>query len=146
MEFQIAKTPVWKKVAAFIGIFLSMVGMGVTFIATTLAGKDCTLGVASFAIAGVLFGLGGAQFYKRTTAVNDAVFSERLMDEYHATSSRSFSSIAEDLYQFNDASTIFSADGKDTQVFVKLVNRGKNPITMVFTVIDAKSLYPKPSK
>jgi hypothetical protein len=77
---------------------------------------------------------------------NDDNFSRQLMDEYHVTSNRSLSAMKADFTRHHGSNVIFTRDGKDTQVFVKQVASDDKKITMAFTVIDDKALYPKPSK
>ncbi|MNR63290.1 hypothetical protein D3C85_1855460 [compost metagenome] len=51
-----------------------------------------------------------------------------------------------DFTEYNEAATVFTRDGKDTTVFVKKIGTDDKKITMVFTVVDEKSLYPKTEK
>jgi hypothetical protein len=77
---------------------------------------------------------------------NDARFSRQLMAEYHATSSNYFSGMDADFHRFNGSTTVLTKDGKDTPVFVKLVSRDGNKVTMSFSAVGGNSLYPKSSE
>jgi hypothetical protein len=77
---------------------------------------------------------------------NDVGFSKQLMDVYGATSNRPFSEIKDDLSRHNETNAVFTQDGKETAVSIKLVTRDDKKIMLGFTVDDNKPFYPKPSK
>ena len=141
MEFQVIKSSAWAIRSMYVIMLLSFVGVIVTSVMT----RDSQWAILAAGIVGVAGAIGFGMIGKRTTIQNNASFSARLMDEYQATSNRPFSAIWEDLYRYNEASVVFTAEGKDTQIFVKPTNCSKNHITMVFTVLDVSSLYPKPT-
>lgn len=77
---------------------------------------------------------------------NDAGFSKQLMDEYGVTSSRPLYALRLDFARFDEARTVFTKDGKDIPVYIKLVHSDDKQAEMAFTVIDEKSLFPKLTK
>jgi hypothetical protein len=79
-------------------------------------------------------------------AQNDANFNKQLMDEYGVTSSRNLYAIHLDFSRFDEARTVFTKDGKETPVYIKLVHSDDNHYEMAFTVIDQASLFPKLNK
>lgn len=90
--------------------------------------------------------LGAFVIGNQQVAEDNARFSQQLMDEYHVTSSRDLSSIRNSFYHFDEARTVFTQDGKETPVFIKLIHKDDEKIDMAFTVIDEKDLFPKPSQ
>jgi hypothetical protein len=136
MDFRSKPDSVWTPIL-WVATFLIIIG-------------GCFFGDTTFFLVGILVGAlcgtVGSIFVYKTASLNNAIFSKQLMDEYGVTSSRSFYDIESDLLQSKDASTIFTQDGEDTPVFVKLVNRDGRRYKMAFTVLDANSLYPKPSE
>lgn len=79
-------------------------------------------------------------------AQNDASFSKQLMDEYGVTSSRNLYAIQLDFARFDEARTVFTKDGKETPVYIKLVDKDEKHYEMAFTVLDDKLLFPKVDK
>ena len=77
---------------------------------------------------------------------NEANLSKQLMDEYHVTSSRFLYNIVYGSKPSSGAEVVFTRDGKDTPVFVQIVKRDGNDVTLAFHVLDDNSLYPKPNK
>jgi hypothetical protein len=73
---------------------------------------------------------------------NEASFSKQLMDEYHATSNRSFHYISSNLDRSNESIAVFTVNGKDTSVLIKLVSRDGNKYTMSFNKLDEQAPYP----
>jgi hypothetical protein len=135
MEFQRKPDSAWT-IILWVATFLIIIG-------------GCFFGDTIFLVSigvGILCGAGGCLLVYKTAALNNAHFSKQLMDEYHVTSSRSFYDIESDLFQSKEANTIFTQDGKDTPVFVKLISRDGKQYGMAFTVLDEKSLYPKSTK
>lgn len=141
MEFQVIKSSPWAIRSMYVVMFLSFVGMMAT--AVFSRGDAGHWGTLVAGAVGIVGATGYGVIVKRTIAKNNESFNARLMEEYDATSNRSFSAIWEDLYQYNEAGAVFTSEGKGTQIFVKPTNRGKNDITMVFTMLDASALYPK---
>lgn len=143
MEFQLIKSSAWAIRSMYAIMLLAFAG---EFAITLMTGfwdrQWVMIAPCSIGVAGVI---GFMMIGKRTSAKNNASFSARLMDEYHATSDRTFSAIWEDLYKYNEASVVFTAEGKDVQIFVKPTNASKEHITMVFTMLDASAIYPQPA-
>lgn len=83
-------------------------------------------------------------FYQ-TNVQNNASFSKQLMDEYKSTSRRPFTAIQADLYRDQEAKDVFTRNGKETPVSIRLVSRDDNKMTMEFTVVGS-SPYPKSDK
>lgn len=94
----------------------------------------------------LLMSCGGLFLAAKDRSDQDASFSKQLMDEYRATSSRPLSAIQRDVYRHHEATAVFTQDGRDTPVAIKVAEGSDNKVTMVFTVMNDKSLYPKPSK
>lgn len=143
MEFQVIKSSAWAIGSMYAVMFLSFVGMMATAVFTSR--EAAQWGIVIAGAVGMVGAIGYGAIVKRNIAKNTESFSARLMDEYHATSNRPFSAIWEDLYKFNEASAVFTAEGKDTQIFVKPTSRGKNHVTMVFTMLEASAIYPQPA-
>lgn len=141
MEFQIIQGSVWTivlMVAAWIATYVLVMAL-----------IRNSIGVPALAIllSVVILGtVGSTMLSYQNRDRNDASFSKQLMDEYHATSNRPLSAIREDLTRRDETNAVFTQDGKDTPVVIKSVNREDKRITMVFTALDDKSLYPKPNK
>jgi hypothetical protein len=94
-------------------------------------------------VCGVGCWIGMAAALHQQVEQNNVSFSEQLMNEYHATSSRSFSAIEVDFNRPNGVTAVFTRDGRDTPVIIKLVSRDGKKMTMELTLLDGKSLYPK---
>lgn len=94
----------------------------------------------------LLMSCGGLFLVAKDRSDTDASFSKQLMEEYHATSSRPLSAIHADISRYHEANAVFTQDGTDTPVTIKMADGNDNKVTMVFTVMNDKSLYPKPSK
>jgi hypothetical protein len=102
--------------------------------------------VAVGLLVSLLMSCGGIFLAVQNRVENDARFSQQLMDEYHVTSNRSLSAMQFDFNRYRGSDVVFTQDGRDTPVFVKLVSRDDNQVTMVFNVIDGSSVFPKPNK
>ena len=137
MEFQSIQTSPWVVIllAAALGFIIWALVLPVR------SGKVWGVVLALFMACGCLFGAMTITIQQKNQT-NEA-FSKQLMNEYHASSSESFSTIHGELSEYNEASIVMTRDGKDTPVFVKRVNHDDTKYTMVFTVLDEKSLYPK---
>lgn len=145
MVFQVIQNSPWHYILAFGAMLLTLVLMVLTIsskVSAKLKPWIVGAGIAVVIMCIVALVVGGQQRVDR----NDANFSKQLMDEYGVTSSRSFYEIDLDFTRFDEARTVFTKDGKDTPIFIKLVNSDGKQETMAFTVIDDKALYPKPSK
>jgi hypothetical protein len=147
MIFQINRSSTWKILLQIYSVVIPALAALIAGI--ILSGSDSpetrTMGVILF-VVGVI-GIGCLIWLTSHIRVKaDTSFSNQLMDEYHAKSSRSFSAIEEDLYRSYGTSTVFTRDGKDTSVFIRRINQDGKKTTMTFTVIDDNSFYPKPSK
>lgn len=94
----------------------------------------------------LLMSCGGLFLVAKDRSDQDASFSKQLMDEYHATSSRPLSAIQRDFSRYHEANAVFTQDGKDTPVSVQLIEGNDKKVAIVFTVMNDKSFYPKPSK
>jgi hypothetical protein len=144
MAYQMIQDSPWRVILMSVGLVLIVVAIVTAALNTDKPGRL----KVSILVAMIVIGFGclGGEFMvsKQHDAQNDVSFSKQLMDEYHVTSSRTFYDIKSDLLQSKDASTIFTQDGKDTPVFVKLVSRDGQQYKMAFTVLDEKSLYAKP--
>jgi hypothetical protein len=145
MVFQIVQESPWHNIFGWGGLFLIAMIMIVAIfgkwplkITVWIMSSLFALAVASLVGMFVVDG--------QRDAENNASFSQQLMDEYHVTSSRDLSGIRRDFYRFDEARTVFTQDGKETPVFIKLLRKNDKMIIMDFTVIDDKALYPKPSK
>jgi hypothetical protein len=141
MEFQLVQGSVWTivlMVAAWIATYVLVMAL-----------IRKSVGVAELVIllSVIILGtVGSTMLSVQNRDKNDASFSKQLMDEYGATSSRPLSDIKEDLTRHDQTDAVFTQDGKDTPVSIKLVNRDDKKITMGFTVGDNKPFYPKPVK
>lgn len=145
MQFQVQHSSGW------IGLAAILVGCAIAIAIFFSTDKIENAGVVRRRLIICLFVLflsAGSGFWlvKQDYVQIDASFSKQLMDEYHATSSRSFPSINYDLGPSSGATAVFTRDGKDTPVFIRLINRDGEKITMTFTKLDDQSLYPAASK
>lgn len=77
---------------------------------------------------------------------NDTKFSQQLMNEYGATSDRSFYEIRGDFEKYNESTAKFARDGSETTVSIKKISEQDGKLVMAFRVLDEKSLYPKIAK
>jgi hypothetical protein len=98
------------------------------------------------AVCGLGCWIGMAAALHQQVAQNQVSFSKQLMDEYHATSSRSFSTIDHDSKPSNRTTTVLTRDGKDTPVSIQIVKRDEKEIMMAFHVLDDNSPYPTSGK
>lgn len=144
MQFQVQHSSEW------IGLAVILVGCAIAGVILYTDkfknGDTSTRRLIAILFILVLSGGSGLWLVNQDSAQNNASFSKQLMDEYHATSSRSFSSIDYDLRRSSGPTAVFNRDGKDTLVFIRLVTRDGDKSTITFTTIDGNSLYPKSSK
>ena len=142
MVFQIVQDSVWHYIFG-VGSFLLIPAI-VAFMIFSKLEVRLTLGLVGLGSALVVASVVGAVVVDHQRGVqNDASFSKQLMDEYGVTSSRSFYEIQLNFYRFDEARTVFTKDGKDIPVYIKLVHSDNKQAEMVFTVVDEKSLFPK---
>lgn len=151
MELEIIELSSWGTVASILSIVGLVAGMfvvAVSFVLLLVDGKPKLATV--ICVTGLALGYGSAlansSIYGENTAKQEASFSQQLEEEYNAKSSRSLADMRKDFTAYNEAATVFTRDGKDTTVFVKKIGNDDKKITMVFTVVDEKSLYPKAEK
>lgn len=151
MELDIIELSTWGTTGAvlsIIGMFVGMVSMAAS-LAVLLVDRKPKL-AAVICVVGLVLGYGSglvnSSIFRDRTAQQEAKFSQQLEEEYNATSSRSLADMRRDFEEYNEAATVFTRDGKDTTVFVKKIGNDDKKITMVFTVVDEKSLYPKTEK
>lgn len=149
MVFHVIHNSLWNYIFAVVGFIQPIVAI---IMLVVLANKEVKIkrchnvilgsmiSVVIICIVGLIMGV------QQRVDQNNANFSKQLMSEYGATSSRSFYEIDSDLLRSNEANTVFTKDGNDTSVFIKLVHSDGNQDTMVFNVIDEKSLFPKLTK
>lgn len=142
MVFEIQDS-IWT-VIIILGILAIIVFAGV--ITAFIKGKLSSTGIAVGLLVAMVMSCGALFLVAKDRSDQDASFSRQLMDEYNATSSSPFSAIEKDLSRHDEARTVFTKDGKDTQIFVKLVGRDDNKTTMEFIVIDDTALYQKSNK
>lgn len=145
MQFQVHHSSGW------IGLAAILVGCAIAIAIFFSTNKMENVGVIRRRLIICLFVLflstgSGFWFVKQDFDQINTSFSKQLMDEYRASSSRSFSSINYDLNPSSGATAVFTRDGKETPVFIRLVERDGEKVTMTFTALDDQSLYPKPSK
>jgi hypothetical protein len=142
MVFQILQDSPWHDIFAISGIFAIVLMVTLSIACKRFSRLQlCILGVMFAVSIASIIGLAVGSHQR--DAQNDANFSKQLMDEYGVTSSRSLYEIKLDFTRFDEARTIFTKDGKDTPVYIKLVHSDDKQYEMAFTVIDEKSLYPK---
>lgn len=134
---------VWT-VIIILGVAAVIVFAGV--ITALVKGKLSSTGIVVGLLASMLMSCGALFLAAKDRSDQDASFSQQLMSEYNVTSNRPFSAIQRDLSRHHESRTVFTKDGRDTQIFVKLVSRDDNKTTMEFVVIDDTALYPKSSK
>lgn len=140
MEFQIIQGSVW-------AIVLMVAAWIATYVLVMAVIRN-SVGVAEVVIllSVVILGtVGSTMLSFQNREKNDASFSKQLMDEYGATSNRPLSAIREDLTRKDETNAVFTQEGKDSAVSIKLANRDDNKLMMAFTV-DNKPFYPKPVK
>ena len=145
MVFQFDQDFFWRDLFGFGGVALVVV-LGLIFIFVKMPDKlmITTVITALVVVIGAIAGVLGQDFARQ--AQHDANFSKQLMDEYHASSNRSLAEIQSDFARYNESNVIFTKDGKDTAVSIKRTDIDREQVTMVFTVIDEKTLYPKSIK
>lgn len=144
MVFQIVQESPWHNIFGWGGLALAA---GIIIVmASKIPFKIAVWTISSLFVLLVACVVGAFVVDGQHTSENNARFSQQLMDEYHVTSTRDLSSIREDFYRFDEARTVFTQDGKETPVFIKLIHKDDEKIDMAFTVIDDKDLFPKPSK
>lgn len=148
MEFQVVRSS--KRLTVLIwtvAVLLGVVSTALYLISWSLLVKgikmDPVPGSIICSVLAILCVMSLTPLEKRTAATNEENFRRQLKDEYNATSSRSFAAIRGDLHQYSESSTVFTQDGVDTQVFVKVLNADRDRITMAFTVVNNEALYPK---
>jgi hypothetical protein len=151
LELEIIELSSWGTVASIlsvVGLVAGMFVVAVSFVLLLVDGKPKLATV--ICVTGLALGYGSAlansSIYGENTAQQEASFSQQLEEEYNAKSSRSLADMRKDFTAYNEAATVFTRDGKDTTVFVKKIGNDDKKITMVFTVVDEKSLYPKTEK
>lgn len=145
MVFQIVQDSPWRNVFVFGCVFVSLALMLFAYFGKTSPKATIAIFAAGFSlfVAGLVGILVGDELSR---GQSDASFSKQLMDEYHATSSRSFQEISLEFASGDEANTVFTEDGKETRVFVKFIKREGHTMTMAFTVLEDKALYPKAKK
>lgn len=145
MVYQIIQESPWYLIFGTSGILL--IPAMVLFLIFSKLGPKLTVGIfvagCALVIACMIGVFVGGQ---QRVDQNDTNFSKQLMDEYGVTSSRSMYEINLDFSRFDEARTVFTKDGKEIPVYIKLVHKDDNQVTMDFTVIDEKSLFPKLNK
>lgn len=143
MDFQIIQIPLWAQVMGVIVGVLPVLAIVTLCIAKNTRRAEF-LAVIGVAVAMTCF-MGCILVGQLNMNQNNASFGQQLMDEYHATSNRPLSKIKSELDASGGSNAIFTKDGKETPVFVSLVNRDdKEHMDLKFLVLDDKSLYPKP--
>lgn len=148
MEIEFFTSSPWS-VGLSIVMFVFLIGTCMSLILTTAGHLKLKIGLIAFLISALAFTGSVIGYNVVSDAVRksaEATFNQKLMEEYGATSSRSILDMNNDFYKYNEATTTFTRDGVDTTVFVKRVSNDDNKLKMVFTVVDAKSLYPKSGK
>jgi lipopolysaccharide export LptBFGC system permease protein LptF len=146
MVYQMIQDSPWHIVLGAVGIVLIIAAIVIALLNRDGPGRFEKIALVSMLVIAFMCAIGAAVVSHQRNVQNDASFSKQLMDEYGVTSSRSFYEIQLDVSRFNEANTVFTKDGKDTPIFVKLVNSDGKHGTLVFTVIDKNSLYPKANK
>lgn len=144
MVYQIIQDSVWHSIFVAGGIVL-MLAVLVFAAVSKKTRTSIWILACGFALV-IVSGVGAFMVDNQRGVRNDASFSKQLMDEYGVTSSRSLYEIQLDFYRFDEARTVFTKDGKDIPVYIKLVHSDNKQAEMAFTVIDEKSLFPKLTK
>lgn len=152
MDFQFSQHSVGEiSMLVVIGI-LTLAAVGVVVVAIHGKGKNTdkiVYGGGVAVVVGLLMaGFGGFMFSVQTMTENQAAFGQQLMDEYHVKINRSPGDVMAEVYHAGESNVVFTRDGKDTPVLIKRIggNDDAYKMAMQFIVLDANSLYPKPSK
>ena len=143
MEVQIIQ-PVMGYILLGVG-FAAAAGMFVAFFKLSGRWDNKRLPIIFTALGSIflLSSIGSCVLCYQGAEQNNANFSKQLMDEYHASSSKSFGRIQSDFADYNESSVVFTRDGQNTIVIIKRIDGNAQKVTMAFTVVDEKSLYPK---
>jgi hypothetical protein len=141
MEFEIIQGSVWT-IALMVAVWVATYVLVLGLIRNSLSVASLVI-LLSVIILGTV---GSAMLSFQNREKNDASFSKQLMDVYGAKSNRPFSDIKDDLTRHDETNAVFTQEGKETTVSIKLVNRDDKKIMLGFTVDDNKPFYPKPVK
>lgn len=145
MVYQIIQDSAWHYILGAGGLLL--IPAIAAFMIFSKLEVRATLGLAGLGSALVVASVVGVVIVDHQRDVqNDASFSKQLMDEYGVTSSRPLYALRLDFARFDEARTVFTKDGKDIPVYIKLVHSDNKQAEMAFTVVDEKSLFPKLTK
>lgn len=145
MELELIEFSQWGPILSAVGIVTGLLVVAGSFTAMIHREKPTLaiiLIIAGIAITGGSGFVNGAIDEDQATQ-QEANFSQHLKEEYNATSSRTLADLRKDFNEYNEAPTVLTRDGQETPVFVKNISDDGKKLTMIFTVLDEKALYPK---